>query len=244
MTSLHINRAPAVPAPHPLRRVTDWPLADTRRSPVRRSPHGPTGHPARRASDRLRAAVPPPRSMTHRRRGTARRRRARTVRTHAPRHGDSAGPAGSDGPAGSRGLPAPGRGERSWSSAAVVDDNRADVTPDVLTRLTDSPAPVHSDAPVHAEAYGWEIARRFAAAGAHVTLVPSRYPGSRALEYRGGIPIVRGSETSGVYGAAAAHPPRKRVALIPRAVPVRPASREPSPRVPLVVAKKPRRRVS
>ncbi|MCX5388916.1 glycosyltransferase family 4 protein [Streptomyces sp. NBC_00094] len=69
--------------------------------------------------------------------------------------------------------------------------------------------PAHPDAG-GAEAYCWEIARRFAAAGAHVTLVSSRYPGSRALEYRDGIRIVRGGGTFGVYAAAAAHLLRNR----------------------------------
>lgn len=61
-----------------------------------------------------------------------------------------------------------------------------------------------------AEAYCWEIARRFAAAGAHVTLISSRYPGSRAREYREGIRLVRGGGTFGVYAAAAAHLLRNR----------------------------------
>ncbi|MET9541737.1 glycosyltransferase family 4 protein [Streptomyces sp. NPDC006553] len=69
--------------------------------------------------------------------------------------------------------------------------------------------PTHPDAG-GAEAYCWEIARRFAAAGAHVTLVSSRYPGSRAREYRDGIRVVRGGGTFGVYAAAAAHLLRNR----------------------------------
>ncbi|MEU4280059.1 glycosyltransferase family 4 protein [Streptomyces tanashiensis] len=69
--------------------------------------------------------------------------------------------------------------------------------------------PSHPDAG-GAEAYCWEIARRFAAAGAHVTLVSSRYPGSRAREYRDGIRIVRGGGTFGVYAAAGAHLLRNR----------------------------------
>ncbi|MFD9244992.1 glycosyltransferase, partial [Streptomyces sp. NPDC059556] len=69
--------------------------------------------------------------------------------------------------------------------------------------------PTHPDAG-GAEAYCWEIARRFAAAGAHVTLVSSRYPGSRAREYRDGIRIVRAGGTFGVYAAAAAHLLRNR----------------------------------
>ncbi|MEU9859994.1 glycosyltransferase family 4 protein [Streptomyces sp. NPDC047971] len=64
--------------------------------------------------------------------------------------------------------------------------------------------PSHPDAG-GAEAYCWEIARRFSAAGAHVTLVSARYPGARAREFREGIRIVRGGGTFGVYGAAAAH---------------------------------------
>ncbi|WP_329287052.1 glycosyltransferase family 4 protein [Streptomyces sp. NBC_00691] len=69
--------------------------------------------------------------------------------------------------------------------------------------------PAHPDAG-GAEAYCWEIARRFAAAGAHVTLVSSRYPGSRAREYRDGIRVVRAGGTFGVYAAAAAHLLRNR----------------------------------
>ncbi len=69
--------------------------------------------------------------------------------------------------------------------------------------------PTHPDAG-GAEAYCWEIARRFAAAGAHITLVSSRYPGARALEYRDGIRIVRAGGTFGVYAAAAAHLLRNR----------------------------------
>ncbi|QES04510.1 glycosyltransferase family 1 protein [Streptomyces venezuelae] len=64
--------------------------------------------------------------------------------------------------------------------------------------------PAHPEAG-GAEAYCWEIARRFVATGAHVTLVSSRYPGSRAREYRDGIRLVRGGGTFGVYAAAAAH---------------------------------------
>ncbi|KQX49846.1 MULTISPECIES: glycosyltransferase family 4 protein [unclassified Streptomyces] len=69
--------------------------------------------------------------------------------------------------------------------------------------------PAHPDAG-GAEAYCWEIARRFAAAGAHVTLVSSRYPGSRAREYRDGILVVRAGGTFGVYATAAAHLLRNR----------------------------------
>ncbi|MEU6932448.1 glycosyltransferase family 4 protein [Streptomyces sp. NPDC046374] len=69
--------------------------------------------------------------------------------------------------------------------------------------------PWHPDAG-GAEAYAHEIARRFSAAGAHVTFVSSRYPGSRAREYRDGMRIVRGGGTFGVYAAAAAHLLRNR----------------------------------
>ncbi|MFI8520701.1 glycosyltransferase family 4 protein [Streptomyces sp. NPDC085481] len=69
--------------------------------------------------------------------------------------------------------------------------------------------PWHPDAG-GAEAYAHEIARRFSAAGAHVTFVSSRYPGSRTLEYRDGMRIVRGGGTFGVYAAAAAHLLRNR----------------------------------
>ncbi|MFE0698879.1 glycosyltransferase family 4 protein [Streptomyces sp. NPDC058872] len=69
--------------------------------------------------------------------------------------------------------------------------------------------PAHPDAG-GAEAYCWEIARRFAAAGARLTLVSSRYPGSRARECRDGIRIVRSGGTFGVYAATAAHLLRNR----------------------------------
>ncbi|MFF9852533.1 glycosyltransferase family 4 protein [Streptomyces litmocidini] len=69
--------------------------------------------------------------------------------------------------------------------------------------------PAHPDAG-GAEAYCWEIARRFAAAGAHVTFVSSRHPGSRAREYRDGVRVVRGGGTFGVYAATAAHLLRNR----------------------------------
>lgn len=81
-------------------------------------------------------------------------------------------------------------GERSWSSAVVADTQCG------FTFLSGPLARA--------------IARRFAAAGARVTLVSSRYPGSRALEYRDGIRVVRGGGTFGGYGAAAAHLPRNR----------------------------------
>ncbi|MCT4354024.1 glycosyltransferase family 4 protein [Streptomyces sp. Je 1-79] len=64
--------------------------------------------------------------------------------------------------------------------------------------------PSHPDAG-GAEAYCWEIARRFSAAGAHVTLVSARCPGARAKEDRDGVRIVRRGGTFGVYAAAAAH---------------------------------------
>ncbi|ALO06544.1 Putative secreted protein [Streptomyces venezuelae] len=114
MTSLHINRMPAAPAPHPLRRVTDWPLSEARRRRVCRTRPRPTEHPARRTSDRLRAAAPAPVTRACRPRGAARRRRARTVRAHAPRRAGS-GAAGSDGP------PAPAHnGHRPGRQAALV----------------------------------------------------------------------------------------------------------------------------
>ncbi|MFG2640441.1 glycosyltransferase family 4 protein [Streptomyces sp. NPDC048370] len=64
--------------------------------------------------------------------------------------------------------------------------------------------PAHPDAG-GAEAYCWEIARRFSAAGAHLTLVSARCPGAPAQEYRDGIRIVRAGGTFGVYAAAARH---------------------------------------
>ncbi|MFD7321596.1 hypothetical protein ACFV9D_11015 [Streptomyces sp. NPDC059875] len=94
MTSLHISRTPAAPAPHPLRRVTDWPTAESRRRrpcvPSRR----PTSHPARRATDRLSPAVRTCRSAVRRPRAAARRRRSRTVRARAA---DNRRDGGSDG---------------------------------------------------------------------------------------------------------------------------------------------------
>ncbi|MFI9001821.1 glycosyltransferase family 4 protein [Streptomyces sp. NPDC053541] len=61
-----------------------------------------------------------------------------------------------------------------------------------------------------AEAYAHEIARRFSAAGAHVTFVSARYPGAPAREYRDGLRIVRAGGAFGVYPAAAAHLLRNR----------------------------------
>ncbi|MGW0121213.1 glycosyltransferase family 4 protein [Streptomyces sp. NPDC003327] len=69
--------------------------------------------------------------------------------------------------------------------------------------------PAHPDAG-GAEAYCWEIARRFVAAGARVTLLSSRCPGAPAREFREGIRIVRGGGTFGVYAAAGAHLLRNR----------------------------------
>ncbi|MEU8530702.1 glycosyltransferase family 4 protein [Streptomyces sp. NPDC048629] len=56
-----------------------------------------------------------------------------------------------------------------------------------------------------AEAYCYEMARRFTEAGAHVTLFSARHPGSAAREFRDGIRFVRGGGTFGVYAAAARH---------------------------------------
>ncbi|MET8506950.1 glycosyltransferase family 4 protein [Streptomyces sp. NPDC004787] len=61
-----------------------------------------------------------------------------------------------------------------------------------------------------AEAYAHEIARRFSAAGAHLTFVSACYPGAPAREYREGLRIVRAGGAFGVYPAAAAHLLRNR----------------------------------
>ncbi|WP_210587749.1 glycosyltransferase family 4 protein [Streptomyces sp. GESEQ-35] len=56
-----------------------------------------------------------------------------------------------------------------------------------------------------AEAYCYEIAGRFSDAGAHVTLVAARHPGSPSRASSDGISIVRAGGTFGVYPVAAAH---------------------------------------
>ncbi|MFD0146476.1 hypothetical protein ACFVGW_29175 [Streptomyces sp. NPDC127129] len=105
MRSYLLGRTPAAPAPHPLRRVTDWPSAESRRRspcvPARR----PAPHPGRRATDRLLPAVRTRRCAVRRPRTAARRRRSRAVRAraaHARRGGGSPGspsePAGHGGP--------------------------------------------------------------------------------------------------------------------------------------------------
>ncbi|QKW09734.1 glycosyltransferase family 4 protein [Streptomyces sp. NA04227] len=56
-----------------------------------------------------------------------------------------------------------------------------------------------------AEAYCFEIASRFAAAGAHVTHFSARYPGAAPRGTRDGVRMLRGGGTYGVYAAAARH---------------------------------------
>lgn len=56
-----------------------------------------------------------------------------------------------------------------------------------------------------AEAYCHEIARRFAAGGARVTLFTARYPGSEPSSVADGVRILRGGGTFTVYLAAARH---------------------------------------
>ena len=56
-----------------------------------------------------------------------------------------------------------------------------------------------------AEAYCFEIARRFSDAGAHLTLFSARHPGSAPSSRWQGMRIVRGGGTFGVYPAAARH---------------------------------------
>ncbi|MFD4371292.1 glycosyltransferase family 4 protein [Streptomyces sp. NPDC058486] len=56
-----------------------------------------------------------------------------------------------------------------------------------------------------AEAYCFEIARRFAAAGADVTLLTARYPGSAPAGMADGVRILRRGGTYAVYLAAARH---------------------------------------
>jgi glycosyltransferase involved in cell wall biosynthesis len=61
-----------------------------------------------------------------------------------------------------------------------------------------------------AEVYTWEIAKRFAKAGARVTLVTARHPQSLSLEVRDGVRIIRRGGRLSVYAAAAAHMLRHR----------------------------------
>ncbi|ALV38351.1 glycosyltransferase family 4 protein [Streptomyces sp. CdTB01] len=62
-----------------------------------------------------------------------------------------------------------------------------------------------------AEAYCFEIARRFADAGARVTVFTARHPGAaRSTPWTEGVRIVRGGGTFGVYAAAANHMLRHR----------------------------------
>ncbi|MEV6327781.1 hypothetical protein [Streptomyces sp. NPDC051909] len=136
MTSLPISRVPVAPAPHPLRRVTDWPAETCRRSPGEHpTPHGPAAdttrpghpaHPARRASDRVRDAARPGRrrSGIHRPRTAARRRRGRAVRTRTGggrrRSASPAGPAAHrTGRGGTRTDPHDGAPPRSTRSTRV-----------------------------------------------------------------------------------------------------------------------------
>ncbi|WP_149182502.1 glycosyltransferase family 4 protein [Streptomyces sp. TRM49041] len=63
-----------------------------------------------------------------------------------------------------------------------------------------------------AEAYCYEIARRFAAAGAHVTLFAARPPGSTPECVSDDIRVLRAGGTFGVYAAAARHLVRHRQA--------------------------------
>ncbi|MFF9133034.1 glycosyltransferase [Streptomyces sp. NPDC014806] len=61
-----------------------------------------------------------------------------------------------------------------------------------------------------AEAYCYEIARRFSAAGAHVTVLTARHPGATPFTEYEGMRILRGGGTYGVYAAAAWHMLRHR----------------------------------
>ncbi|MFK3728906.1 glycosyltransferase family 4 protein [Streptomyces sp. NPDC088090] len=56
-----------------------------------------------------------------------------------------------------------------------------------------------------AEAYCFELARRFAASGAEVTLFTARYPGSAPASTADGVRILRAGGVYGVYPAAAGH---------------------------------------
>lgn len=127
MTFLPIDRAPVPPAPHPLRRVTDWPAAERRRSPGG-SPRRTSSHPARRASDRLREADRRcrRRAESRRPRGAARRRRSRPVRTRtAGGRRRSAGPSGPGPSAGRGGGDRPGAGQGEHSPGGWGDRSRA-----------------------------------------------------------------------------------------------------------------------
>ncbi|MET7619741.1 glycosyltransferase family 4 protein [Streptomyces sp. NPDC005408] len=61
-----------------------------------------------------------------------------------------------------------------------------------------------------AEAYCYEIARRFADAGAQITLFSARHPGSAPYTEADGVRILRAGGTFGVYAAAARHLMRHR----------------------------------
>lgn len=56
-----------------------------------------------------------------------------------------------------------------------------------------------------AEAFCHETARRFSAAGAHVTVFTARHPGAEPHSVSDGTRILRGGGTYGVYAAAARH---------------------------------------
>ena len=56
-----------------------------------------------------------------------------------------------------------------------------------------------------AEVYAWELAKRFAHAGARVTYFTARHTGSAARDSRSGVAVVRGGGRFGVYPAAAWH---------------------------------------
>lgn len=96
MSSIQASRAPALSAPHPLRRVTDWPAA----GPA--SGARPRPHPARRTSDRLALAATARHVRVRRPCSAPRRRRGRAVAsrtTACRRHDDSEGdPAPADPP--------------------------------------------------------------------------------------------------------------------------------------------------
>ncbi|GHI24902.1 hypothetical protein Shyd_62730 [Streptomyces hydrogenans] len=94
MSSLQEPRF-ASPAPHPLRRATDWPSCGPRPG----GPVAPARRPGRRASDRVLRAAPVVRPLTGRRRiAPRRRRRSRSTgnRSGARRHSSGSGAA--DGP--------------------------------------------------------------------------------------------------------------------------------------------------
>lgn len=90
----------------------------------------------------------------------------------------------------------------------MVDLQRLDGLRLVLCNWRDRQHPRAGGAEVYCE----EIATRFAAAGAHVTLLTARSPGAPAEELRSGVHVMRRGGSLGVYAWAAAWLRRNRAA--------------------------------